>query len=360
MIMPISVVVGGQFGSEGKGKTALFFAEELKASAAVRVGGPNSGHTAVDKTGKTHVFRHLPTAALLDNVFCILPAGSYIVPEILQREINQINLDKKRLLIDPLAMVVSLEDIQSEKRGQLSELIGSTASGMGSAVLRRISRHHSVSLARDDVRFRDYIAPTVPFMRDLLSQNKRIILEGTQGFGLSLLHSQYYPFATSRDTTASAVVSETGLSPLDVDDVILVIRSFPIRVAGNSGPLPKETDWKSVSEFGGSEKELIEYTSVTKRVRRVAHFDSEIVNKAIQCNRPSHIVLNHLDYIDRECFDKSTFSSKVIDFIKECNSLLIQSIDYLGTSPSLLIRNDENQFGDSSNEKKCFSLHSKN
>jgi adenylosuccinate synthase len=337
MIMPISVVVGGQFGSEGKGKTALFFAEELKASAAVRVGGPNSGHTAVDKKGKTHVFRHLPTAALLDDVMCILPAGSYIVPEILQREINQINLNKKRLLIDPLAMVVSLEDIQSEKRGQLNELIGSTASGMGAAVVRRISRHHSVSLARDDVRFRDYVAPTVPFMRNLLSQNKRIILEGTQGFGLSLLHSHYYPYATSRDTTASAVVSEAGLSPLDVDDVILVIRSFPIRVAGNSGPLPKETDWKSVSEFGGSEKELIEYTSVTQRVRRVAHFDSEIVINAIESNRPTKIVLNHIDYIDAEINKLQIVTEKGLDFILRVESSIDKKINYVGISASTLL-----------------------
>jgi adenylosuccinate synthase len=63
--MPVSVVVGGQFGSEGKGKVALELARLRGAAAAIRVGGANSGHTAIDATGKAHVFRHLPTAALL-------------------------------------------------------------------------------------------------------------------------------------------------------------------------------------------------------------------------------------------------------------------------------------------------------
>jgi len=63
-----------------------------------------------------------------------------------------------------------------------------------------------------------------------------VIIEGTQGFGLSLLHAADYPYVTSRDTTAAAFVSEAGLSPLDVDDIVLVLRAFPIRVGGNSGP----------------------------------------------------------------------------------------------------------------------------
>jgi adenylosuccinate synthase len=90
--MPVSVVVGGQFGSEGKGKVALELARLRSAVAAVRVGGPNSGHTAIDVTGKTHVFRHLPTAALLPDVTCVIGAGSYVDPEVLLGEIARTNL----------------------------------------------------------------------------------------------------------------------------------------------------------------------------------------------------------------------------------------------------------------------------
>ena len=90
--MPVTVVVGGQFGGEGKGKVAHYLAQEMKASIAVRVGGSNSGHTVIDSSGSPIIFRHLPTAALLPDVTCVLGAGSYINPEILLQEVFRIGL----------------------------------------------------------------------------------------------------------------------------------------------------------------------------------------------------------------------------------------------------------------------------
>src|SRR3990172_7811702 len=283
--MPVSVVVGGQFGSEGKGKVAYHFAKKLEASAVVRVGGPNSGHTVVDDNGNRIVFQHLPTASILPKVICFVPAGSYISPEVLLSEIKKTKLTPERLIVDPNAMIISEEDVAIERAKKLTERIGSTASGTGEAVIRRINRGRSVKLAREEDQLRPYVRPTMPFMRRLLDDGKRVIVEGTQGFGLSLLHSSYYPFATSRDTTAAGFISEAGLSPLDVDDVILVIRSFPIRVAGNSGPLPSETDWDELTRTSGSKGKLVEYTSVTHRVRRVGKFDPGVVQKAIMANQ---------------------------------------------------------------------------
>lgn len=74
--MPVSVVIGGQFGSEGKGKVSYFFAQKQEAVAVVRVGGTNSGHTVINKDGKEFIFRILPTAAIDDKITCILPSGS--------------------------------------------------------------------------------------------------------------------------------------------------------------------------------------------------------------------------------------------------------------------------------------------
>lgn len=335
--MPVSVIVGGQYGSEGKGKAAKYFAERLGASIAVRVGGPNSGHTAIDRTGKAHIFRHLPTAALLPDVRLVLPAGSYIVPEIILREISEVNLDKERLIIDPNAMVVTSEDIASEKRGRLNDLIGSTGSGTGAAVMRRVSRHPSVSLAKNDARLEEFVRPTSPLLRKALSQDERVIIEGTQGFGLSLLHSPHYPFATSRDTTAASFVAETGLSPLDVDDVILVIRAFPIRVGGNSGPLENETEWSQISSFSGSDHEIIEYTSVTNKVRRVGLFDADIVKRAIQSNTPTRIVLNHIDYVDGNCGTSMPLTKTALVFITDVEGSIEASIGYIGVSPKDIV-----------------------
>jgi adenylosuccinate synthase len=108
--MPVTVVVGGQFGSEGKGKVAHFFARSQNSSVAVRVGGSNSGHTVVDRSGNCLILRQLPTAAILEDVKCVICAGSYINPDLLLNEIALVGLSFDRLLIDPNAMIISCED----------------------------------------------------------------------------------------------------------------------------------------------------------------------------------------------------------------------------------------------------------
>src|SRR4051794_26714937 len=103
--MAVTVIVGGQFGSEGKGKVAKILARERSAQAVVRVGGSNSGHTAVDANGCCAVLRQLPTVALLPDVLCVLGAGSYVDPDLLIDEVNRVGLDPARLVIDPRAVL---------------------------------------------------------------------------------------------------------------------------------------------------------------------------------------------------------------------------------------------------------------
>jgi adenylosuccinate synthase len=333
--MPVTVVVGGQFGGEGKGKVAHFLAKEMNAHIAIRVGGTNSGHTVIDpRTEQPLILRQLPTAAIQPDVTCVLCAGTYINPAILLEELSQTGLSPDQLFIDPNAMVVTEQDIREEKDSSLRKSIGSTLSGTGAAVKRRISRHSSVKLAKDEELLQQFIRPVIPFLRDNLSNGERIIIEGTQGFGLSLLYSPYYPFTTSRDTTAAAFISEAGLSPMDVDDVVLVIRAFPIRVGGNSGPLPNEIDWETITDESQSPVMLHELTSVTKTTRRVARFDADIVHQAIVVNRPTRIVLNHLDYID----SSDSINDKTLAFIENIESLIKQRLNYLGFGPSFLIK----------------------
>lgn len=335
--MPISIVVGGQFGSEGKGKVAHYLARDLDAAAAVRVGGPNSGHTVVTASGTSLVFRQLPTAAILDSPICIIAAGCYVDVEVLLAEVTVARLPPERLFVDPNAMVISKDDLRSESDSALRERIGSTLTGTGAAVSRRIARAASTALARDEPRLGPYVRPVMPVLRDLLDRGRRVIVEGTQGFGLSLLHSKEYPFVTSRDTTAAGCLSEVGMSPLDVDDVVLVIRAFPIRVPGNSGRLPKEIDWHTVTAESGAEKDLVEYTSVTRGVRRIARFDAEIVLQAIQANRPTRIVVNHLDYVDWESGKRGVPTERVTTFARALSSRIQREVDYYGLSPSVVV-----------------------
>lgn len=338
--MPVTVVVGGQFGSEGKGKVAYEIARRTNAAAAIRVGGPNSGHTVVGPDGKKIVFRQLPTAALLSNIICVLPAGSYIDKDVLFYELQITGIGPDRLLIDPNAVVINDLERREEQARMLGQKIGSTLTGTGAAVSRRVNRLGDVCLAQHDPQLDSFVRPAVPAMRSILGQRRRIIIEGTQGFGLSVLHSPYYPFTTSRDTTAAGFISEAGLSPVDVDDIVLVIRAFPIRVAGHSGPLPNETSWVAITKDSGSTSELIEYTSVTKRTRRVALFDPEIVRQAIACNHPTTIALNHLDYVDASS-NRESISDRVVRFVSSVQSSIGREIDYLGFDQSTLIANNQ-------------------
>jgi adenylosuccinate synthase len=337
--VPVSVVVGGQFGSEGKGKVALAFARRDAAAAVVRVGGPNSGHTGIASNGAPEVLRQLPTGALLDDALCVLAPGSYIDVPVLLDEIERVGLTPDRLLVDTHAMLVTSDDRNAEETSDIRDRIGSTGSGTGAAVSRRIARRPEAKLyLADQSRYlRPFLANTTEVLRSLLDTDARVVVEGTQGFGLSVLHSPYYPFATSRDTTAAGAVSEAGLSPRDVDLVVLVLRAFPIRVAGNSGPLPHEIDWSTIREEGHHDGELAEYTSVTGKLRRVARFDSEIVLRAIAANRPDEIALNHLDYIDASCTPDGYLSEAARVFVAKVEADINSSIHYVGLGPDSLL-----------------------
>lgn len=175
-----------------------------------------------------------------------------------------------------------------------------------------------------------------PFLRDRLQKQQRVLIEGTQGYGLSLLHTPHFPYATSRDTTAAGFVAEAGLSPLDVDDVVMVIRAFPIRVPGNSGPLPNETSWDAVTSESRSSLPLFELTSVTRKQRRIASFDPEVVRRAIMYNRPTRIVLNHLDYVDAECLRRGRLTEKAAAFLGVTEAAISRAIDYVGYGRSEL------------------------
>lgn len=339
--MPISVVIGGQFGSEGKGKVAHDLARRCKSSIAIRVGGANSGHTVIDPDGNARKFRALPTASILPNAISVIAAGSYIDPSVLMAEIAETRLDPSRLLIDPNAVLITDEHKQAEHTSGLGEKIGSTLSGTGVAVISRLLRNGSAHFASSDDRLKPFIRDTSSFMRERLSSNERVIIEGTQGFGLSVLHSQDYPNVTSRDTSAAGFVSEAGLSPLDVDEVIMVLRAFPIRVAGNSGPLPNEINWETVTRESGYPNDLVEHTTVTDNIRRVARFDAAVVRAAIKVNSPNLIVLNHVDYIDASCRKTHCLNLQTEKFVTLVEQQINSKIDYIGFGPSGIVRREQ-------------------
>ena len=331
------MVVGGQFGSEGKGKVAHWLAREQQAAYAIRVGGPNSGHTAV-QNGSLAVFRHLPTPILSGEVVGVIPAGAYVSIDVLLREVEEMGLCKDQLLIDPAAVVIDDSMRAEERAAGLVEAIASTGEGVGSALARRTMRLSSVTFAGDMDVLRGFVRPDLHrILADALARNARVIVEGTQGFGLSILHGGHYPYATSRDTTAAGALSEAGLSPRDVDCVALILRAFPIRVGGNSGSLPRETSWEKVSGASGASKDLTEYATVTGRQRRVAQFHEDVVLQAISVNRPDLLFLNHVDYFDYSIHEQPYLTDRVGQEVHELERRVGRKIDRVGVGPASII-----------------------
>jgi len=334
--MSVTVIVGGQYGGEGKGKITSYLAHRDNADYVVRCGGPNSGHT-VDHKGRRLIFRLLPAGVINPNTRLLIAPGAIINPEILLDEVETCGLEQSRLGIDYKTGVITETEAQEEKELALQERLASTLSGMGRGIAKRVLRDDSFFRAQDIPELKSFLTDVSEELNNGIDHGKSVLVEGTQGFGLSLYHSPDYPFVTSRDTTASAFLSEVGLSPLTVQDVILVIRTFPIRVGGNSGPLKNEISWEQLQESSGYPHRIEEFTSVTKRLRRVARFDFELVRRAVAINRPTQIALLGTDYLDYQnksvgAFDELTVETQ--SFVLRVQNDLGVHVTLIGTGPT--------------------------
>ena len=353
--MSLWVVVGGQFGSEGKGKVSAFITKQEDIDICVRCGGPNSGHSFVDENGRTIVLRQLPTGYVRNKTRLLIPAGALIDIDVLKNEIEALSIPRERIGIDPNCFVIEARDRDTERALKLQERLSSTLAGVGAAVSRRVLRGSDAKLVKD-------VADQHPWLRNLmvaegvsaelnaaLDEGKKALIEGTQGFGLSVYHSAHYPHCTSRDTTAAGFLSEVGISPLRVTEIVVVFRTFPIRVAGlQAGPLEPEIDWDTVRRESGYLHEIEERTSVTNKVRRVARFDWELARTAVRTNKPTHLAVNGLDYLNaanKGVRQSSRLTADAMAFVQRLEEQSHVTCSFLGTGPSLesLVQRNEPQ-----------------
>lgn len=340
--MSVWVVVGGQFGSEGKGKVSAIITLEEKIDLCIRCGGPNSGHSFQKQDGELVLLRQLPTGFVRPQTRLLIPAGGLVDLQVLRSEILALGLDPTRVGVDRNAMVITPDDQVRERELGLSERLSSTLCGVGSAVARRALRTADVELAENVASTQDWLSP---FITDVSAEanmavdaGKKVLVEGTQGSGLSLYHSSFYPKATSRDTNAAGFLSEVGLSPRLVSEVVLVFRTFPIRVAGvQAGPLSHELTWEELRSESKSPVPLEEYTSVTHKLRRVGRFDWAEAHRATILNRPTRLALNFADYLgfqNREASSWYELNSRAKDFIQHLEGFGVP-VTYIGTGPQL-------------------------
>lgn len=331
--MSATIVVGGQYGSEGKGKVVALLASRLTSPWLVRCGGPNSGHT-VTIDGQDLILRQVPCCTEPEKATFCLAAGCVIDEEVLINELNLLNIERERIIVDPRAVVVMEQDRESERREL--QRIASTCSGTGAASVRRMGRGPNVALAKDSGALQDRcrVETLAHLLHGVLDEGGDVIVEGTQGFALSLLHGPDYPFVTSRDTTAAGFAMEVGLSPLLINNIVMVIRTFPIRVGGSSGPLTNEISWEEIARISGAPHVVPEYTSVTNRLRRVARFDIQAVKLACQYNRPTGLAvmgLDRLEYANTGINEPDVLTPEARKFLNQVELATNVPVEFAGT-----------------------------
>ncbi len=338
--MGVTVVVGGQFGSEGKGKLVAHLAAAAQGPvAAVRCGGTNSGHTIELPSGRPYALRQLPAASLVPGAGLYLGAGMIVDPALLRREMLDLGIPRNRVRVDRNAVILDQRDVEVETGVHLRQRLGSTLSGTGSATARKVLRDPTQKTARSCLELMDMVDDVSLRLNEAVDRGIEVIVEGTQGAGLSLHHSPHHPFTTSRDTTAAAFLSEVGLAPTLVSSVIVVFRTFPIRVAGNSGPLENEVTWGEVTRRSRAPVGLTEFTTVTGVERRVAEFDWVQARDAVRLNRPTALAIHGLDYLNfknRGARRWSSLSAESRGFIEQVESRLSVPVRYVFTGPSVV------------------------
>ncbi|WP_423793271.1 adenylosuccinate synthetase [Methanocaldococcus indicus] len=329
--MSCLIIVGGQWGDEGKGKVISYICSKDKPDVIARGGvGPNAGHT-VNVKGKSYGIRMVPTGFPHKEAKLAIGAGVLVDPEVLLKEVEMLkefNV-KERLIVDYRAGIIEekhkLMDRQDE---HLSKEIGTTGSGCGPANVDRVLR--ILKQAKDIEELKEFLGDVSELLNDTLDNGGDVLIEGTQGTFLSLYYGTY-PYVTSKDTTASSFAADVGIGPTKVDDVLVVFKSYPTRVG--AGPFPTEMSEEEAERLG-----LVEYGTVTGRRRRVGYFDFEMAKKACRLNGATQIAITGLDKYDKSCYgvrEYNKLTKKARDFIEKIEEVTKVPVTIISTGPGM-------------------------
>lgn len=301
-----SVLFDGQFGSTGKGLAAAYVALNSPVDISVTNASSNAGHTTVLQGGRKFITFHLPTAGVInENALIYLDQGAMIDPEVLMEEIEEFGIDPERLFIHPNAAVITPADKEYERKltsGATS--IASTQKGCGRALARKIMREGAVA---GNYPWHLKVQKSVRSinLNQALKDGARVMIEVPQGFSLGI-DRQFYPHTTSRCVSVMQGLTDAGVNPHFLGNVLMTTRANPIRVGnilsegdtgtrmGYSGdvyPDQRELTW---GELG----RVPERTTVTKRIRRIFTWSNNQYCEALEVNRPTHVFLNFINYMN--------------------------------------------------------------
>ncbi|BAB65261.1 adenylosuccinate synthetase [Sulfurisphaera tokodaii] len=324
----LNILVGGFFGDEGKGKVAAYLSLKDSPSLSVRTGSINAGHT-VTYMGKQWKLRIIPSAFVNRTTYLALAPGALTSIEVLINEARETNsLD--RLYIDPHVGIITEKEIEEERNDEyLMKRVGSTGQGVGYAEAKRILR--KLKLAKDYDILSKFLINVPNLVIEKLEKNETVLIEGTQGYYLSLYHGEY-PYVTSRNTSSSGVLSEVGIGPKYVDHVIVVFKSYVTRVG--EGPLEGELDWEEAQRLG-----IAEIATVTGRKRRSAPFNIKLAKEAIRANSATQIAITKLDALFKDAKGVKEYSKlpqEAKKWIEDIEEQLKVPITLIGTGEDTL------------------------
>jgi adenylosuccinate synthase len=329
------VVLGGQWGDEGKGKIVDFLAE--KADVVIRyAGGNNAGHTVV--VGEKKYKFHLIPSGIIHGKLNIIANGTVVDPEVLVHEIETLEnmgfkVDENTLIVSSSAHTILPKHREEDNpaKSTHAKKIGTTGRGIGPCYRDKIARTgmRISEYVESDSRYVEKIKPLVRdtcyIINDAIDSGKRILFEGAQGTLLDIDHGTY-PFVTSSNPTVGGALTGTGVGPKKIDSVIGVFKAYTTRVGG--GPFPTELGteeqtnaegvWENIEpEYEEHLREALEkanegdeyyqgkymrlkgkeYGTTTGRPRRTGWFDGVAAKYSVMINGMTSIVITKLDVL---------------------------------------------------------------
>lgn len=278
-------MLAANFGDEGKGKIVAYLALHDKPEIIARAGvGPNAGHTVIFEDEK-YGLRQIPCGFVNRDARLLIGPGVLVNPEVVLEEVKRTKTED-RLGVDRHCTIIESQHIEEDRTSKhLKGKIGTTGTGCGPANVARTSRR--AKLAEEIEELSPFLSDVPLEVNESLRQDKPVLVEGSQGFGLSLVHGTY-PYVTSKDTAASTLAADVGVGPTKVDDVILVYKAYVSRVG--SGPFPTEMPLEQAEKLG-----IVEHGTVTGRRRRIGEFDFDLAKRAAMINGATQIALTCVD-----------------------------------------------------------------
>ena len=325
--MPCTVICGGFWGDEGKGKIISYLAIKEKLDFCVRTGSVNAAHT-IWYEGKRYALHMVPGGFVYEKCRLLIGAGSNVEVAQFLKEVEETNV-KNRIGVDSQASIIEEKHSAQDKASAHLKGLGTTGRGVGPAIEERVRR--TAKIARDVPELKPYLADVAAETNNAINGGKNVLLEGTQGLMLSLFYGTY-PYVTGRDTSASAICSEAGVGPTKVDNVLVVLKSFMTRVG--TGPLPGELPKEEAMKRG-----WFETAAGIGRDRRSAPFNFELAKKAVMLNGATQVAVTKLDCVYPKCKGARTYNDLPSDakqFINEIEKQTRVAAALIGTGPEAL------------------------